>query len=249
MLHWKHYVATGFRLAEKAATVEHTPALSYKTSGVLRTADLKVEPTGSVQGSVRFLLQGQDALYWRQLAMENDEDEVKKRFNEWMAGYLPEGVRGEFDHFLGLDDYGVKLMANVRVSGNLGAATGKRFILPGMFFESKSRHPFVSVDKRSIPVDVHYAKVEEDDVTYRVPDGFVVESGPQMNDLNWPEHAAMSITSNPGSGSVTVTRTLSYNYTILSPNDYQQLHDFYMKVATADQQQLILARKAGTAGN
>ncbi|HKD60786.1 MAG TPA: hypothetical protein VKB47_10015 [Terracidiphilus sp.] len=46
-----------------------------------------------------------------------------------------------------------------------------------------------------------------------------------------------------------MTRTLVCNYTILGPDAYRDLHDFYEKVATADQQQLTLVRKAGTTGN
>jgi len=59
----------------------------------------------------------------------------------------------------------------------------------------------------------------------------------------------MGITSTSGEGRVTVTRTLVYNYTILGPDAYRDLHDFYEKVATADQQLLTLVRKAGTTGN
>jgi len=49
---------------------------------------------------------------------------------------------------------------------------------------------------------------------------------------------------------VNVTRTLAYNFTLLDPKDYPSLHDFYQKVATADQQQLVLTRiPTATAGN
>ena len=166
-LHWKHTVARGFRQTDRTAAIVNTPSLSFKASSITRVADLTMDPSGAVKGTVRFVLQGQEALYWRQIALENDEDEVKKRFNEWMSGYLPEGVQGEFDHFLALTDYESNLMATVKVSGNLGTVTGKHLFLPGLFFEAKSKHPFVAQDKRTIPVDVHYARSEQDDVTYR----------------------------------------------------------------------------------
>jgi hypothetical protein len=41
---------------------------------------------------------------------------------------------------------------------------------------------------------------------------------------------------------VTITRTLAYNFAVLDPKEYSDLHDFYQKVAAADQQQLVLAR-------
>jgi hypothetical protein len=249
MLHWKHTLATGFRLTGRKATIARTPSLNYKVSTVTRIADLTVDPTGGVKGAIRFVLQGQEAVYWRQIALENDEDEVKKLFNEWMRGYLPDGVEADFDHFLGLDTYDTTLLGFVQVTGNLGSATGKHFFLPGLFFESNGKHPFVAQDKRAIPVDVHYAKTEQDDVTYHLPSGYGDESAPQPNIVTWADHAKLTITTLASGNDVHVVRNLVYNYTILDPKEYGALHDFYQKVAAADQQQLILTRSAKAASN
>jgi len=42
---------------------------------------------------------------------------------------------------------------------------------------------------------------------------------------------------------------MAYNFTVLSPKEYPSLHDFFQKVATADQQQLVLVRAAQAKGN
>ena len=66
----------------------------------------------------------------------------------------------------------------------------------------------------------------------------------------WPDHARLLITTTVGSDSVHVVRDLVYNYTILDPKEYGSLHDFYQKVATADQQQITLTRSGtNTGGN
>jgi hypothetical protein len=249
VLHWKHAVTSGFRLKDKVAAVAQTPSLSLKSSGTQRVASLNVDAAGEVSGSVRVVMTGQDALYWRQLALQNDEEEVKKQYNERMREYLPDGVHAEFDHFLGLEDYQVNLIGTVKVSGTLGAATGKHFFLPGLFFEASSKHPFVKLEKRLTPVDVHYAKMEEDDVTYHLPAGYAIESTVQATNNTWPDHAVLKISSHAGADTVNVVRVLAYNYTILGPADYASLHDFYQKVAAADQQQLVLARTAVAKGN
>jgi hypothetical protein len=41
-------------------------------------------------------------------------------------------------------------------------------------------------------------------------------------------------------GQVTITRTLARSFTFAGTDDYQNLRDFYQKVAAADQQQLVL---------
>ena len=107
-LHWKHTLASGFQLNNKEAISVITPASSYKSAAVQRVADLVIDPAGEVKGTVRFVMNGPDALHWRQLALENDQDEVKKQFNESMQDLFPEGVQADFDHFLALDDYTVK---------------------------------------------------------------------------------------------------------------------------------------------
>jgi hypothetical protein len=249
ILHWKHTLVGGFRLTDKGTVTALTPFSIYKTAVIQRVAELTIDPDGSVKGTVRFIMTGPDALHWRQLALENDRDEVKKQFNESMQDELPEGVQADFDHFLALEDYNVNLIGVVKVSGNIGTATGKHFFLPGLFFESRAKHPFVAQDKRSTPIDVHYPRMEEDDVTYHLPPGFTVESMPQDANTAWPEHALLNIHSSAEDGSVTVFRTLAYNFTLLDPKNYPNLHDFYQKVATADQQQLVLTRAPVAKGN
>jgi Domain of Unknown Function with PDB structure (DUF3857)/Transglutaminase-like superfamily len=248
-MHWKHTLAYGLRLTEKGAVIAGTPGNVYTDSTFWRTADISIDDSGNLKGTVRFVMTGQDALYWRQLALENDGGEVKERFNESMSGELPEGVQADFDHFLGLEDPSLKLMGIVNVSGNIGTTTGKHFFIPGLFFESNANHPFVTQDKRIIPIDVHYPRIEQDDITYSLPPGFTVESAPHSISVPWPDHASLKIDSRATGNSVEIARTLAYNYTILDPKEYSDLHDFYLKVATADQQQLVLTRATAARGN
>jgi hypothetical protein len=249
LLHWKHSLASGLREIGSGPGYGTTPAPLYSQAVTQRVGDLYVDADGSVKGSLRYVLTGQDALHWRQLTIENDDEEVKKRFNESLRESMPDGVLAEFDHFLALDDYNANLMAIIKVSGSLGTATGKRFFLPGLFFESHAKHPFVAEEKRSIPIDVHYARMEKDDVTYHLPEGFTVESGPQATEVPWPNHATLKIASNPVTKGIQVTRTFAYNYTLLDAKEYDGLHDFYQKIATADQQPLVLTRTSDTKGN
>jgi hypothetical protein len=249
MLHWKHQLASGFRLSEKGADFATTPAGTYKDAAAQRIAELTIDPDGSVKGTVRFNMSGPDALHWRQLALDNDPDELKKQFNESMQNDFPDGVQADFDHFIGLEDYNTNLMGIVKVSGNMGTATGKHVFLPGLFFESRIKHPFVAEEKRTAPVDVHYARLQQDDVTYHLPAAFTLESAPQGSNPAWPSHAMLKISSKTDGDTVNVTRALAYNFVLLDPRNYSDLHDFYQKVAAADQQQIVLTRTPVAHGN
>jgi hypothetical protein len=247
VLRWTHMLSSGFRVEGDAVTISKTPSISVNGPTVERVADLTIDGSGNVRGTVRVILGGQDALRWRQTAVVNDVEEVKKRFNEWLGGDLPEGVHADFDHFLALDDYESNLIGIARVSGTLGAITGRRMFLPGLFFESKTRHPFVAQEKRTVPVDLEYPKTLNDDVTYRLPSGFSMETGPQAGSSSWPDHASFSISLDTKENEVNVIRTLGHSFTILDAKEYGNLREFYQKVATADQQQVVLIRAAAKA--
>ncbi len=248
-LNWKHQSASGFKLTEKGTVPATTPAATYRDAATHRVADLTIAPDGGVQGSVRFVMTGPAAIRWRQMALENDLDEVKKQFDRSIRDEVPVGVSATFDHFLALDDYDINLIAVAKVSGNMGTATGKRFFLPGLFFESRATHPFVAQDKRTSPIDLEYAKMEDDDVTYHLPAGYTMESGPKTASISWPNNALLRIGSTVKDDQVTVVRALARNFFLLDPKSYNDLHDFYLKVAAADQQPLVLIRSAGANGN
>lgn len=246
LLAWKHTLAGGIRESDKGPTFGVTPANTYVQNLVERVGEVTIAPDGSVAGTLKYVLKGQDALRWRQLAVRNDADEVKKQFTDWVHRALPDGVLAETDHFQALDDADANLMAVVKVHGVMGTATGKHYFVPGLFFESHAENQFASEDKRLIPVDVHYAKKIIDQVTYHLPAGLKVESAPQATSVPWQGNAVMKIVSKTNPDGVTVARELAYNFTLVDPKDYGLLHGFYQKVDAADQQQIALVR--GPAG-
>ncbi|MGA9069764.1 MAG: hypothetical protein WB424_05905, partial [Terracidiphilus sp.] len=248
-LSWKHALTSGLRLSAKGAVVATTPAITFKESVTRQAAELTVDETGEMKGKASIAMTGPEALYWRQLALENDEAEVRKQFIDSISNDLPEGVQADFDHFQALNDSSVSLVAVVNVSGSLGSATGKHFFLPGLFFETRAKHPFVAQDKRVTPIDVHYPKLIEDDVVYHLPAGYGIDSAPKTSDVNWPNHAILRINSVAKDNSVRIQRAFIRNFTLLGPKEYNDLHDFYLKLAAADQQQLVLTRVQTEKGN
>lgn len=248
-LHWAHTLAWGFRESDSGPVEVQTPELDYKDNAVTRTADLTIDGDGNAKGTASIVLSGALALYWRQLALQNDLDELKKEFKEYLVDDLPEGMEVEFDHFAQLEDDESNLTAVVNLSGMIGTATGKHLILPGLFFETRTRHPFVSQDKRITPIDVHFPSMETDHVVYHLPPGYTVESAPRTPEVKWVGIAQMQINSDVKENSVEVVRNFARTFTLLKPDDYDDLHNFYSKLAAADQQQIVLTRAASAKGN
>jgi hypothetical protein len=249
IMHWKHSGAAGIRQGPDGRAISLTPLLSYTTNSLFRIGDITLDEHGSATGVVRFVMTGQDALRWRQSALQNDEDEVKKSFDRWLQPMVPDGVEAHIDHFLGLGDPAGNLIGIVNVQGAPGTATAKRLLLPGFFFETHSHHPFVEEAKRVEVVDMHYGEKVTDQIVYRLPNGFTVEGIPQDADIPWKTQAIFATKTKAAPGQVTVARELLRGFTLVKPEDYATLRDFYQKIAAEDQQQVVLAASSPAKGN
>jgi hypothetical protein len=240
MVHWRHAGASGVRQDSDGRSAALSPLLTYMDNTLYRSGDLTIDAHGSVSGTLQFIMTGQEALSWRQSALRNDEDEVRKQFDRWLERTVPAGVQGHLDHFLGIDDAKLQLIAVINVRGSLGTATAKRVLLPGFFFQSRGSYPFVNQEKREAPIDMEYAETVTDQLVYHLPAGFVVEGAPQDSEIPWPQHAVLVVKSAQEPGKITIARQLSRAFTFAGANEYQDLRGFYQKMAAADQQQLVL---------
>jgi hypothetical protein len=246
---WRHSGASGLRQSSDGRNIVTLPEEPYTVNNLLRAGDVTIDEHGGVTGDFRFVMKGQQALYWRQQALRIDPEEVKKSFDESLREIAPDGVEAHVDHFLGLDDPNINLMAIVNVTGTLGAATSRRLLLPGFFFATRGGHPFVNQEKRLEAVDMHYGDMVTDQVVYNLPPGFSIEGAPQDTRLSWPAHAALSTKSLPAGGKITIVRQLARDFTTAKPEEYQDLRGFYQKVVASDQQQLVLTSSPAAKGN
>jgi len=248
-VHWKHEGAVGIRQSRDRNSAAGSPFGLYTANTLQRIGDLVLDGHGAVTGAFRFSMTGQEALRWRQTALRNDEEEVKKRFDRWLESMVPEGVEAHVESFAGLDDPDAVLTAKVTAKGKMGAATSKRLLLPGFFFESRGAHPFVDQAKRIEPVDMQYGEVVTDQIVYHLPAGYSVESAPADAAIPWVGFAKLGAKNRTDPGQITVARLLSRAFSQVKPEQYQDLRGFYQKVAASDQQQLVLVASPPAKGN
>ena len=74
-----------------------------------------------------------------------------------------------------------------------------------------------------------------------------VEGAPKGDHIVWPQNAELIIKTEQRPGEITVGRLFARGFTALRPKEYQDLRGFYQKVATSDQQQVVLT--GATKGN
>ena len=246
---WKNSGASGTRQSPDGHDAITTPFQNYKSNTLTRIGDFSVDEHGLATGAVRSIMTGQEALHWRQMALMNDLDEVKKQFDRYMEPIVPDRVQAHLDHFNGLDNPDVNLEAVIKVQGVLGTETSRRLILPGFFFQTRGHQPFIDQEKRIEPVDMHFGEQVTDQVTYHMPAGLAVEGSPQDTKIAWQDRAVLVTKTLAVPGTVTIGRTFGRAFTVIQPNEYQDLRGFYQKVAAADQQQLVLTATPAAKGN
>jgi hypothetical protein len=242
VLHWKHELTKGFRLNDNGASIEDTPAGPPKAAGIQRTADVAIDDHGAASGKGRFVLSGQEALYWRQLALEEDAGTLAKDFTQYVGASLPDGLNADLEALDGLADYDGDLTGRIKLSGALGSSTGKRMIVPGFLFEARGKHPFTEEKSREVAVDLHYATMEEDEVTYHFPAGATLDDFPQDSDLDWKGRIGLSVRATPSEGALTMKRSLVRTSALLDASLYGNLRTMYMRISAVDQQQILLNR-------
>jgi Domain of Unknown Function with PDB structure (DUF3857)/Transglutaminase-like superfamily len=245
-LHWKHTMTGGLRQTDHGTELMlQTTSPGYKTTTVLRAADLYLDLDGKLHGTLRLTMTGSEALYWRQRALTTDEDAVKKEFEGSVQSTLPPGVEVKTDHFIGLTDYGKNLLVAMAVSGSMGTSTSKRVFLPTLFFEAGSKPLFVH-EKRTVPVDLRYAYGAQDTVVIHLPATWTVESAPKDVQIPLPKNALYQTTVKQEPGKLEIGRVFILANSIYMVDKYGELKDFYQKVNARDQEQAVLQPTAAT---
>jgi hypothetical protein len=246
---WIHAEAKGIRQSPQGLGLMSTPPQIYTDNTTTRNADLTIDPQGGISGTFTFVMTGQDAMSWRQRALENDMTELKKEFDQDLEHIVPDGVEAHVDHFLAIDSPDSNLIAIINVKGAIGTPAGKRLLLPGFFFESRAKTPFVNQEKRLEPVDMRYPERIIDSVTYHLPDGMTVEGAPQDNQVSWTGHAVLVAKSQAGPGKLETAFMVARAFSTVKAEEYQDLRGFYQKVAATAQEQLVLTTTPAAKGD
>ena len=238
---WRHTLTSGMRqMPNNMVQIAEIPEGNYLENTDTRMGELAIDAHGTVTGSLSIAMKGQEAMLWRQLALDNDDAELKKMFDRDLGEHVPLGVEAHVDNFQNIDKPDTDLVAEVKVTGTMGAGTAKRLMLPGFFLESRADEPFVKAENRQTPVDMRYGEKEIEQITYKLPAGMTVEGTLRDATQSWGALAIYSVKTKATPEQLTVTRQFERRVSQAWPGQYPFLRDFYQRVAASDQQQIVL---------
>jgi hypothetical protein len=96
---------------------------------------------------------------------------------------------------------------------------------------------------------MHYATMEQDEVTYHIPPGVSLDGLPQEANIEWTGRIGLSINATSANGAVTVKRTFVRTSALVDPSLYSSLRNIYQRISSADQQQIVLSHAADSSAN
>jgi hypothetical protein len=240
-LAWKHGAASGLRQAESGVVIASTPNEDYTYSKLQRIADLTMDQSGVVTGTVNFTYYGAPALRWRQAALTGDEISVSRDLRTSVERLLPGGMEVKVSKISNLFDYEKPLIAVFDVKGPIGSPTGKRLLIAGDLFEENTR-PLFSHPKRELAVFFDYGRMVQDVVRVTFPSSFAIESLPAKIVDKLDTGVAYSMATEQTPTSFIVRRNYSLGGIVFLPTEYPALRSFYAKMQTKDQEPVVITR-------
>jgi hypothetical protein len=242
-LAWYHTMAGG--VSQNSNVPIQTPAGSANDALTARVAELSVDVSGKISGVVKVIMNGPQALYWRQLNLRTTTAETERAFARQFQDLLPTGMTVESAQFKGWHDSETFLRAIIEVHGTIPAGrTEKRIILPANLFSRAAHEEFAAEDPESL-VDLRYPEQVIDELKLRFPPGCSVESAPQGIQFAWPERASLRVTASSAAGMVDVKYTFSRTFVAVNAGDYATMQNFYRTIAAIGERHIVLVSSTG----
>lgn len=238
LLRWFYTSTAALKLEKKSSAFVMVPSAAQDKAVVRRTAQMTLEPDGSLKGQVTVQYIGEDALEYRLDALETDEAGRKRNLEDELSALLPGGAVVKLikagDWTAG--ESPLTAVFNVEISG-FSAAAGKRVLMPSFLFQTKQLDAFKHAE-RKYPVYFPYAFAETDYLIISVPPGYTVESAPPKQDARLP-YALYESAARFNGTKFEAQRALLFNGIFFPLEKYADVKGFFNKVQAGDEQQVV----------
>ncbi len=243
LLPWYENAVSGLRVDKNGGTLVSIPADDDTRAQILRHANLRMNPDGSLSGTLEVDYVGQEAAVWRASDRNDDDAGRRKDLQNEIKGWLPSN---SIFTITKVSDWGdsskpLGVTGTLEIPGSGGVALG-RIIMPLSFCHSQLANSFSSMQRvNDIYFDFPYQ--EQDDTSIQLPLGYQVESFPKP-----PEIAQgpiqYSIAASAQGGTLHLTRKLVINGIDFPVKYYLSVRTIFDMVKTGDADDVLLEASA-----
>ncbi len=248
ILPWYETGVPGLRLDKDGGTWITTPAPPASESRIERTATLKLNEEGSLEGKASITFVGMEAL-WRRLYEYNESDQSREQFlKSALKEYIPSTIQAELTNKPEWDNATTTLVAEFAVKiPSWVSSTGRRILFPVGLFAGTEQHIFEHA-VRVYPIYFNFPYQNLDDTTVTLPVGMQVSSVPDARTID-VKACVYALTAKNDRDSLRLTRQLTVNLGVGEAKYYPALRSFYQNVRAADEQPVVLTPPASPAQN
>ena len=240
LLPWNETGVTGLLVDKEGGRWITTTLPEPSQSGIERTATFQLDDSGDLVGKASITFKGLAAL-WRRIDEDQEDDAQRKKFLEdAMKEFVPVPSEAELTNTPDWNSSSDILVAkyNLKVTGWASAA-GRRTLLAVGLFGGSEKHVFEGAH-RVHPIYFNFPYTDVDDVTISLP------AGSQITNLPQPQHidltlCAYGLAPENRNGSLHLARNLMVNVHMLDPKYYGSLRNFFQRVRSGDEQQVVLS--------
>jgi hypothetical protein len=238
-LPWDETGVGGVRISKDGAQIINTPAPSGSDNTIVRHAEVQVDSSLGMSGTLKADFTGQEAATLRSENRKEDENGRKKALGEDIKGWFPVGGTFQVTSISNWDDVEKPL----HVEGNFtvpasSSSSFQRLLLPIEVFPTGEYSAF-QPQTRVNSVYFAYPYERTDDLVISAPLGYTVQSLPPNQDVNRGA-VIYSIGATKTSSGIEVKRHLLINGILYDKGDYPALRAFFSTVKTDDDAQALL---------
>lgn len=216
------------------------PVTPAETDLLERNIEANLTEFGELTGKIRERASGQMSTTFRRELRELSAADYKKAIEGW----LTRGSTGSTLVNLATkdkqSDAGFDL--DVDFSSPLyGQLMQNRLLVFKPVIVGRRNAISLTEPKRTNPIELDSNMVKET-ITFSLPKGFVVDELPDPVNLD-TQFGKYSTTLTEKEGKLVFTRTMTMNRTLISPDKYSAVRDFFKKMLEAEQSAVVLIRK------
>jgi hypothetical protein len=239
ILPWYETTTSGIRLGKTANDFVKVPNSPSADATIVRHADLSIDQDGLATGKLTVDFTGQKAALRREEDHLQDDTGRKKTIEDEIKGWLPEGSTFELAKIDNWDKSDLPLQVEGTVKlPTFGSLAGKRILIPATLFVAPQTKAFqTSIRHNAVYFD--YPSEEIDNLTFRAPAGYKIETVPAPKALKPGSVVSYEISASQQGSQVEVKRHLVINGLMFPPEYYASLRSFFNTVKSNDEVQIV----------
>jgi len=241
---WFESDTHGVRWDKVNGNIVRVTSPSDEIGSTERTANLKLESDGSLEGTLEIVFTGQEALDRRLSASEEDDEGRRKVMEDEVKELAPAGATIDIDEVTGWQDSEQPLRVKCRLHApHFATFTSRRMLFLLSVFQANSKSPFPQV-YRTQPVYFSHGYRTADRIQISIPTGYKLEALPAESEAvtgfaNF--HAKRS----SDAGTVRLERHTEMTGYFFPVPAYVSLRVYFQKLRQSDAQNVVLLKEDG----